>query len=328
MTAPVFSIITPTFRRPLLLKRNILSVKNQTFENYEHIIIDDANDQDTAFTVNEFNDEKIVFHQHLTNKGAAGSYNTGIKASRGRFILFLDDDDEYLPCFLKKVHDRFLHSSQNIGFIWTGISRIKDTVTGEKLLFSLIWPSRFLTKVEGLVAATSIGNGFGVCVRKDCFETIGIYDESLTVCEDTDLLFRLAQNFDFETIPEVLVKIHQHGNTQLTSDNNYLSRAEGKEIILNRYHDFIAQSPELYYAHYKAYADLCYKSGLKRKGRKSMFSIIRKTPLKILNFTDLLSYEVTGKETTNTYCGIKLRTIVRFLKGKDKLSNPEKSEKI
>lgn len=321
MTAPAFSIITPTFRRPLLLKRNILSVKNQTFENYEHIIIDDANDQETALIVNEFADERTVFLQNLTNKGAAGSYNTGIKTSRGQFILFLDDDDEYLPCFLKKVHDFFLHSSQNIGFIWTGISRIKDTVSGEKLLFSLIWPSRFSTKGEGWVAATSIGNGFGVCVRKDCFETIGIFDESLTVGEDTDLLFRLAQNFDFETIPEVLVKIHQHGTKQLTSDNNYLSRVEGKEIVLNRYHDFIAQSPELYFAHYKAYAELCYKSGFKKKGRKVMLSIIRKTPFKILNFTDLLSYEVTGKDTLNTYCGINLKRIVRSLKRNGELSN-------
>ena len=84
MSTPVFSIITPTFRRPLLLKRNILSVKNQTFENYEHIIIDDANDSETASIINEFEDKRIIFHQHETPKGAAGSYNTGIKLSRGQ----------------------------------------------------------------------------------------------------------------------------------------------------------------------------------------------------------------------------------------------------
>lgn len=328
MSTPVFSIITPTFRRPMLLKRNILSVKNQTFENYEHIIIDDANDHETAHIINELDDKRIVFNQHETPKGAAGSYNTGIKAARGQFILFLDDDDEYLPCFLKKMHDRFSHSGQNIGFIWSGISRIKDTESGEKLLFSLIWPSRFSTREEGLVAATSIGNGFGVCIRKTCIETIGLYDESLTVSEDTDLLIRLAQKFDFETIPEVLVKIHQHGNTQLTSDENYLVRAEGKEKVLNRHHDFIEKYPALYYAHHKAYADLCYKFRLKIKGRKAMLSIIKKTPLKILNFTDLFSYELTGKDTISTYCGSKLRELVRYLKGKDKLSNFLKSDEI
>ena len=328
MSIPVFSIITPTFKRPLLLRRNILSVRNQTFENYEHIIIDDANDPETARIINEFEDNRIIFHQHEISKGAAGSYNTGIRFSRGQFIVFLDDDDEYLPCFLKKMHDRFSQSGQNTGFIWTGVSRIKDTESGEILLFSLIWPARFSTKEEGFVAATSIGNGFGVCIRKDCIETVGLYDESLTVSEDTDFLIRLAQKFDFETIPEILVKIHQHSNAQLTSDENYLKRAEGKEKVLNRHNDFIEKYPALYLAHHKAYADLCYKFRLKSKGRRAMLSIIRKTPLKILNFTDLFSYELTGKDTFSTYFGRKLRELVRYLKGKIDSSNPLISDEI
>jgi len=311
---PVFSIITPTCRRPILLRRNIQSVTNQSFNDYEHIIVDDANDRDTEGLINEIGDKRIILKQHNSPRGAAGGYNTGIKISRGKFILFLDDDDEYLPLFLEKMYNRFIQAGNNVGFIWAGISRILDTDEEEKILLTKTWPSRFLTKEQGLVAATSIGNGFGLCVRKMCIDYIGLYDESLKIGEDTDFLFRLAKHYDFETIPEVLVKIHQHTQAQLTDKNNSLIRLELKEEILKRHQDLLQLFPKLYYVHYKAVVDFCYNLKLKEKGRKTMLRIIKKTPFRILNFIDLLFYELTGKDTVNYYYGSRLRNIVRFFK--------------
>ena len=138
---PVFSIITPTCRRPLLLKRTINSVIRQTFQDFEHIIVDDANDQETVSLINEYGDKRIVSLQHTSPLGAAGGYNSGIKISKGRFILFLDDDDEYFPTFLEQMYYHFSQANKNVGFIWTGISRIKDTDTGESLLYSIVWPT-------------------------------------------------------------------------------------------------------------------------------------------------------------------------------------------
>jgi glycosyltransferase involved in cell wall biosynthesis len=314
MSSPVFSIITPTCRRPQLLKRNILSVQNQTFGDYEHIIVDDASDIETGNLITEFQDNRIVCHSHTSPRGAAGSYNTGIRMARGTYILFLDDDDEYLPCFLKKIHDRFSLAGPDTGFIWTGISRVRDTEEGEKLLFSRIWPERFPSKETGLAAATSIGNGFGVCVRRVCIENTGLYDESLKVCEDTDFLFRLALKYTFETIPEVLVKIHQHGNPQLNNEDNFLQRLEGKEKIINRYEDILKQYPAVYYIHYKSYAGLCYSHNLRLKGRQAMFSIIKNSPLRFLNFADLFFYELLGKDATGFYTGSILYKIRLLMK--------------
>ncbi len=316
MSTPVFSIITPTYRRPLLLKRNILSVKNQTFENYEHIIIDDANDPDTSSLVNEFEDVRIIFHQHKTSKGAAGSYNTGIKLARGRFLLFLDDDDEFLPCLLKKTHERFLNSGPDLGFLWTGISRVRDTESGETFLFSLVWPSSFSTKEEGLVAATSIGNGFGLCVKRNCIDKVGLYDESIIFGQDTDYMFRLARNFEFGTIPEVLVKIHQHDWSQLTDKSNDRIRLELRERILLKNLDLLLKFPKLYYTHYMVVVDSSYKLKLKQKGRKAICSIINKTPVKALNFTDLFFYELFGINTKDYYSKSILLKIVRFMRSK------------
>jgi glycosyltransferase involved in cell wall biosynthesis len=314
MANPVFSIITPTCGRPELLRRNIQSVINQNFGDFEHIIVDDEMDSLTADIIKEFKDERIIFLRHDSRKGAAASYNTGVKASRGEFILFLDDDDEYLPQFLEKMYSNFTEASPETGFIWTGVMKVLDDIYGEKIIGSRIWPARFTTKEEGFVAATTIGNGYGVCVRKRCIDQIGLYDESLVVCEDTDFLFRLAEVFEFGTIPDILVRIHQHNQSQLTSDNNYLIRLKGKEKILERYRDFIGQYPELFYIHTKSYADLCYKFNFRRKGLSIMWSLIKKEPFRFINYPDIVFYEMTGADSKTCYAHSGLRKLTAFVK--------------
>ena len=314
MNHPVFSIITPTFKRLSLLKRNILSVRNQTFENYEHIIIDDANDPETDRLVNIFSDDRIVLLHHEFSKGAGASYNTGIKASRGQFIVFLDDDDEYMPCFLRKMYQKFSNAKHNVGFILPGVSKIKDAHSGEELLSSIVLPSQFSTREEELIAATSIGNGYGVCIKRTCFDSIGMYDESLAFGQDTEFLFRLARNFECETIPEILVKIHFHEMPQLTDNVNNIKRLEIRERILEKNLDLLIQFPKLYYIHYQVVADLCYKLKLKKKGRKTMFSIIKHSPFKVLNFTDIVSFELFSKNTMEAYSSSAIRKVIHSLK--------------
>lgn len=315
---PVFSIITPTCRRPSLLKRAINSVKNQTYSDYEHIIIDDANDPETKTTINELHDGKIIFHQHLIPRGAAGAYNSGIKLSSGKFILFLDDDDEYLPTFLEKMFFHFSRCDSKVGFIWTGILMVRDNDSGEEKMYTKIWPSRFTVKEKGLVEATTIGNGYGLCVRRECVESIGLYDESFTMGHDADYLIRLARKYDFETIPSALVKIHQHGSFQLTSEKNNLLRLDIREKILEKHLDFLDLYPRLFNAHYKHVADLSYRLQMKTRGRQTMLNLIKHSPFQIRNLIDLIFYEVFGKDASAIYHSGKLEKLGRFLKVRSK----------
>jgi len=281
-------------------------VLSQTFRDYEHIIVDDAGDMDISALNNEFSDQRLIFVRNKRSKGAAGAYNTGIIESKGEFIMFLDDDDEYMPDILQKINVKYSIAGDDLGFIWTGISRIKDTARGERLICNLIWPSVFPTVEDGLVAATSIGNGFGVCVRRDCIKETGLYDETLKVGADTDYLFRLAINYNFCTIPETLVKIHQHSLNQLTGREHNLERMRIWEIILGRYNDFLQQYHAVYIAHYNSFADLCYKLKNKKNGRRILLSIIKKKPLRIRTYVDLISYELIGNDALSRYCGIIL----------------------
>jgi glycosyltransferase involved in cell wall biosynthesis len=100
---PLVSIIMPTYNRADTIKRAIDSVKAQTFEDWELIIVDDGSTDNTATLVPPM-DSRIVFISQ-ENQGIAGARNTALQASQGELIAFLDSDDEWLPHHLElSVH--------------------------------------------------------------------------------------------------------------------------------------------------------------------------------------------------------------------------------
>ena len=231
-------------------------------------------------------------------------------------MLFLDDDDEYLPSFLEKMNKYFLNATPDIGFFWTGFERVLDTEEGEKRLLSKIWPSSFKSREAGIVEATSIGNGYGVCIRRECIDAIGLYDETIQTGQDTEFLFRLAEKYNFETIPEVLVRLHTHSSSRLNDERNNLMRLELRERFLLKHEKLLKEFPDLYYVHYKVVARLCYALKLKQRGRKTMLEIIRNSSFRITNFSDILFFELSGKDTVTLIINSKIRNIISFVKGK------------
>jgi len=297
MNDPLFSVITPTCGRPSLLQRAIRSVLSQTFRDFELIIVDDACDPETKQIVRLYADERISLIQHETSKGAAAAYNTGIKACRGRLISTLDDDDEYYPTFLERTNQFFQSAPSHIGFVWTGIRRVIDAPEGEVLWYEKVWPSVILPEEEAFLAATTIGNGFGLTVRRECVRTVGLYDETFSVCEDTEYLFRLARRFQFATIPEILVKIHRHGNGQLTHQKNDEVRLELYERLLRENTDFIEPHSKLFYVHFRCLAGMCYSLGAKPRARKILVTMWKKTRCRLSVFLDFVCFEWFGVDS-------------------------------
>ncbi|RLF83553.1 glycosyl transferase, partial [Thermococci archaeon] len=97
MSRPTVSVIIPTYNRANLLKRAIASVLNQTFTDFELIVVDDASPDNTPEVVRSINDGRIRYVRLKKNSGGPVARNTGIRKARGRFIALLDDDDEWLP---------------------------------------------------------------------------------------------------------------------------------------------------------------------------------------------------------------------------------------
>ena len=99
---PRVSVIIPTYRRPVFLGKAIESVLNQTFQDFEVIIVDDASNDNTSEVVRGFSDKWIQYGCHEVNNGGAAAWNNGIRYAHEKYIAFLDDDDEGVRLNAKK----------------------------------------------------------------------------------------------------------------------------------------------------------------------------------------------------------------------------------
>jgi glycosyltransferase involved in cell wall biosynthesis len=94
---PIVTVVTPTYNHAETLPRAIESVLDQTFEDFEYIIVDDASTDNTKSVVEPYDDDRIHYVRNEENKGGSAARNTGITKARGRYVAFLDADDEWLP---------------------------------------------------------------------------------------------------------------------------------------------------------------------------------------------------------------------------------------
>jgi glycosyltransferase involved in cell wall biosynthesis len=109
MTSPAVSVVIPTHNRAALLERAIRSVMNQTCRDWEIVLIDDGSSDDTEDVANAFSAElngRFVYRTQK-NLGASAARNAGIDTSRGRFVAFLDSDDEFAPNKLERQLELF-----------------------------------------------------------------------------------------------------------------------------------------------------------------------------------------------------------------------------
>lgn len=100
------SVVIPTYNRAELLSRAIDSVLAQTYDDFELLVVDDGSTDDTEAVVTAYDDDRVRYLAHETNRGANPARNTGIEAAEGEFVAFLDSDDEWRPRKLEAQLDR------------------------------------------------------------------------------------------------------------------------------------------------------------------------------------------------------------------------------
>ena len=164
---PKVSVIIPTYNRAHLVGRAIRSVLNQTYQDFEIIVVDDGSTDNTEEVVKSFNDPRIRYIRHEENKGAAAARNTGIKAAKGKFIAFQDSDDEWLPKKLEKQMEAFDNASPKVGVVYTGFWSIEGNVKRYSL-------NKEIVHKEGDIHSQILqGNFIGTpaaVVKKACFK--------------------------------------------------------------------------------------------------------------------------------------------------------------
>ena len=265
------SIVIPTYNRARLLSRAIQSVLNQTYSNFELIIVDDCSNDCTESVVKGFHDDRIRYIRHEKNQGAATARNNGIMAAKGEYIAFQDSDDEWLPTKLEKQVNAFNSAPSDRGVVYTSFWLIDN---GKKTLV----PSSHVKQTEGKISDELLETNFvstpTAVVRKECFEKVGMF-ANIPRFQDWELWLRISKYYSFKHIREPLVNSYrQPDSISRRIDALVLAR----KYILFRYYDAISEKPKILGRHYSDIGIfLCSKGDIKA-GRKYFFKAVSANP--------------------------------------------------
>ena len=246
--SPKVSVIIPTHNRAHLISRSIQSVLNQTYQDFEIIVVDDGSTDNTKEVIKEFQrkDKRIKYIKHGKNKGGSAARNTGIKASRGEYIAFQDSDDEWLPGKLEKQIEVFKKEPVEVGIIYSDMWRI--TGNKKKYFYSPeIMPKDKIIYEQAL--DYSIGN-IGIqtsLIKKEAFAKAGMFDEKFPRFIDLEFFIRLSKYYYFFHIKEPLVNYFD-ADKGISSNTKALITA--RKLILEKHFEDIKKDKKILAKHY------------------------------------------------------------------------------
>lgn len=221
MTEMVSAVITTCKRDKTIVRRAIESVLKQTYPNIEIIVVDDSSSSfegrdavsEMVRHIEQETLRKVQYIQHETCLGANAARNTGIKNSSGKFIGFLDDDDEWLPEKIEKQVE--LMEESNASIVYCPVYMKNDT-TGELSRGSECKYKGWI--YENLIMENFIGStSFPLLKKKDVVE-VGCFDVNMQSAQDYDLWLRLSKQFECNYINEELGIYHVHKGEQITKN--------------------------------------------------------------------------------------------------------------
>jgi len=240
---PLVSVIIPTYNSSQFVAQAVSSVLDQTYHRYEIIVVDDGSTDKTRTVLEQFRDKiKYVCQE---NRGPSSARNAGIKVARGEYVAFLDSDDLWTPNKLE-VQVAFLGCHPHIGLVFSDIERfgqgkavrqsLAEEVFGPTILSEIPVRKAFAKLVQVNYIPTPT-----VMMRKECFKTVGLFDENLRCVEDRDMWLRIAAYFDVAYIPSVLCKRRLH-SSNISKDNEvaFYSRFE---VLKRSYNHFPEKAP-------------------------------------------------------------------------------------
>ena len=213
---PLVSVIMPTYNHAKFIGEAIDSVLNQTYKNFELIIIDNYSKDNTEKIVASYNDERINYLKFKNNGVIAASRNYGIKHSRGEYIAFLDSDDMWLPEKLEKQISVFRVSNE-IAMLYTRLKTIEGDVISNRIL-----PENGKYKSGSIFKSIYLWNFIAcssVMVKRSVLDQVGLFntDPNLIAVEDADLWLRIALKHIIkctDDLPLLIYRIHSQSISQ------------------------------------------------------------------------------------------------------------------
>lgn len=183
---PTVSIIIPTYNQDRFIAQTVESALAQTYPQTEVIVVDDGSADNTSAVLAEYGGR--IRHIYQENKGQSAARNTGIAASRGQYLLFLDGDD-LIPPHKLELHVALLDAHPEFGLVYSGFQYLSEDGTeilGEER------PRKQGAVLEDLLRRTFTFPPGAAVIRRECLDRVGLFDEALKGPVDTDMYVRIA----------------------------------------------------------------------------------------------------------------------------------------
>jgi glycosyltransferase involved in cell wall biosynthesis len=231
----LFSIIIPTYNRAHMLPKTIQSVINQTFLDWELIIVDDGSTDGTRELIKHFIEkESRIKYIYQNNSERSVARNNGIKNALGRYICFLDSDDWYAENHLQVLSENITNKTNPIGLFFTNYNEVSNNQIKN------ISPPNFEdfnNPIDYLMSYAIIPAR--VCVHNEILKK-NKFDEDITIIEDVILWTRIELEYPVYHIQEHTVNylIHEDNSINIKG-KGAIKRYNGLLIFFKRYPDIV-----------------------------------------------------------------------------------------
>jgi glycosyltransferase involved in cell wall biosynthesis len=201
------SAIVTTFNSSDTVLRSIESIQAQTLSDLEIVVVDDASQDDTIDVIQSVDERRLRLVRNARNRGIGGAKNVGVENARGQYVAFLDSDDTWETDKLERQLPAIsAEGSAPLAFsaFWVHRAGTDKTVCRR--------PRRYGNWLQSILMGETLSLGSTLLATKQCFETVGGFDESLRRLQDRDWTLRyLRQRDDFEYVDQPLAHIFNVG---------------------------------------------------------------------------------------------------------------------
>lgn len=222
-STPFFSIIVPTYNRAGLIGQTINGVLNQTYINWELLIVDDGSTDNTKQVVTSYNDSRIKYiYQQNAERSAAR--NNGIRHSAGKYICFVDSDDYYLPNRLQQLYDSIQALNEPVAFFYTDIAFDKNGVLTNKMAGACNTPN-----VHDFISTAILGNP-QACIHRNILIKHQ-FNPNFRIGEDMELWHRIVEEYKPIYLPNQITVIAGDHDDRSVNEKRSNSFTEHKQTL-------------------------------------------------------------------------------------------------
>ena len=285
---PDISVIVPVYNGERFIEEALTSVLDQTYRDFEVIVVNDGSTDRTGKILEVYERKGLIRCFVRDNGGSAGARNTGLNAARGRYIAFLDADDEWCPEKLERQR-LFFSRHPSIKAVHTELEIVKNgrllpNAFNRQGLIREGWLFEHILLLKSWVFLSTL-------MVERALQSVGYFNESLRTAEDTNLILRLSKRYRFGFMDDILLRRRVHdANLSHSGTGNY-GTFKNLEDIAKRYPELDPSRSVLmrraYELRYLMFGYSAFRSSRYAAARSFLLKAIRLRPVNVRAITYL-----------------------------------------